>query len=100
MNDFILEILQATEIGTADNYMKQVNYTKKVKNKKILDQLISCPKCRTVWQWNHNNRNYSREEGPQYYYVDFPHYGKPKEICPKCKKVTAINNDTDTNLEQ
>ena len=54
-------------------------------NRQTCDTMISCPTCKQVWEWNNYDRaNYKINEA-QHYYIDFPHYGKPVEKCPKCK---------------
>lgn len=97
MNDFILEILKATKNGAETEQALQNN---KGYHNKSKEQLISCPKCKTVWEWNQYNRKYAKEESSQYYYVDFPHYGKPQEICPKCKKGRKSNTRVEINYTQ
>lgn len=56
------------------------------------EELKSCNKCRTVWQYATAFVNpYANKSGPAYY-KDFPHYGLPKDTCPRCKEVNHACN--------
>lgn len=52
----------------------------------INDPMKSCSECRIVWHKAtllvdpYRNGGYS-------YYLDFPHYGLDKQICPRCEEV-------------
>lgn len=55
-----------------------------IRNEDTASKLKHCPQCGQVWEDYPLPGSHNKAHRYEFYGTNFPTYGKPKEICPKC----------------